>query len=205
MNATSDAGSPARTYRGVPADERKRDRRARLVEAALETIGEEGVTVLNAEGVCARAGLTKRYFYESFADRDALAVAILESLLDEVQAAIGEALAAAGPTPAERITPTVAALVEVLLRDPRRARLYAEAAALDAVHARREVAIVDFTVLLVDDVLQVPRDDARSRVGAHLIVAGTTDIVSRWLRGEIEISREDLVDEIARIGVALVA
>ncbi|KQY59775.1 hypothetical protein ASD11_09565 [Aeromicrobium sp. Root495] len=168
-------------------------------------IGEDGLTVLNAEGVCARAGLTKRYFYESFSDRDALAVHILESLLDEVQTAIAAGLAAAGPTPAERMAPTVEALVEVLLRDPRRARLYAEAAALDAVHARREAAIGEFTVLLLDVVLQVPRDDARSRVDAHIVVAGTTDVVSRWVRGEIDISRDDLVDEIARLGKAIVA
>ena len=203
VNAQTTAGGPTRTYRGVPADERRRERRARLVEAALSTVGDEGLAGLSAEGVCARAGLTKRYFYESFTDRDALAVSILESLLDEVRAAIGEALATAGPTPEERITPTVGALVEVLLREPRRARLYAEAAAVAAVHERRELAIGEFTDLLVDDVLRASRDDARSRLDAHLIVAGTTDVVSRWLRGEVEIARDDLVDELARVGIAV--
>jgi hypothetical protein len=51
-------------------------------------------------------------------------------------------------------------------------------------------------------VLRSDPDDPRSKVAALLIVAGTTEVVSRWLAGELDLDREELVDEITRVGIA---
>lgn len=54
---------------------------------------------MTMRGACARAGLADRYFYESFADREALLVAIAESVRDETIAVILNSGAAPGERP----------------------------------------------------------------------------------------------------------
>ena len=53
-------------FKGVSADDRRSDRRKRLVVAAFEITGSDGAGALGVGRVCLDAGLTKRYFYESF-------------------------------------------------------------------------------------------------------------------------------------------
>src|SRR5258708_27803222 len=76
----------ARRYRGVPADERRQQRRRLLLEACLDLVGRDGTPAVTAESVSAAAKLTKRYFYESFADRDAVLVAALDELFRDIAA-----------------------------------------------------------------------------------------------------------------------
>src|ERR1700752_1144970 len=84
-----------RTYRGASPEQRQAERRERLVEAAIEVFGTTGYRAATIDQVCAQAGLTKRYFYESFTDSEALLLAAYERttgrLHDRVQAAIGRA------------------------------------------------------------------------------------------------------------------
>src|SRR5512139_974724 len=76
-------GESTRTYGGRSAEERRSERRHRLVDAALAIWGEQGWAAVTMRQVCARAGLIDRYFYESFPDRDALLVAVWDQLRDE--------------------------------------------------------------------------------------------------------------------------
>jgi AcrR family transcriptional regulator len=64
-----------RPFRGVSASERQRNRRQRLVDAAFDLAGTHGAASLGVGDVCTAAGLTKRYFYESFGSIDDLGAA----------------------------------------------------------------------------------------------------------------------------------
>src|SRR5947209_17600727 len=87
---------PRAVYGGVEAGERQASRRKRLLEAGLDLLGREGWHAFTVRAVCARAKLGPRYFYESFPDRDALMVAILDQLAQE---GAGRALAAVAAAP----------------------------------------------------------------------------------------------------------
>ena len=65
-------------FKGVSADDRRLDRRNRLVGAAFEIAGTEGAGALGVGRVCLAAGLTKRYFYESFASLAELQSAVVD-------------------------------------------------------------------------------------------------------------------------------
>ena len=65
-------------FKGVSAADRRTDRRHRLVGAAFEIAGSEGAGALGVGRVCLTAGLTKRYFYESFASLDELRSAVVD-------------------------------------------------------------------------------------------------------------------------------
>ena len=60
----------ANLWRGTTADDRAADRRAHLLDVALELVGEKGAGGLTVRELYGRAKLNPRYFYESFTDLD---------------------------------------------------------------------------------------------------------------------------------------
>lgn len=189
----------ARPYRGVSAVERAARRRADLLEAGLGVVGHDGVAGTTVGAVCERARLTKRYFYENFATLDALLVELLDEVFTRLRAAMTESIAAAGDGPERRARAVAGVLVDRLRADPRWARLYTEAPANPALARRREQGFAEFAELLVDGVLGAGRE---RWFAALVVVAGVTHAVAAWLRDEVPLDRDDLVEEIVRIGLA---
>src|SRR2546421_10541252 len=70
----------ARNYAGLSAEERRLARRERLIEGAIRAYGELGYRNTTVKAVCEAAGLTERYFYESFANSEALLVAAFDTV-----------------------------------------------------------------------------------------------------------------------------
>ena len=107
-----------RTYRGASAEERRADRRARLLAGCLDVVGEVGVVGVTVEAVCARAGLTKRYFYEAFGDRDAVLAAVADGVYADLHAATVAALRGAGGDERTRAITAVEVFAETLDANP---------------------------------------------------------------------------------------
>jgi AcrR family transcriptional regulator len=190
-----------RSYRGASAEERRADRRARLVSACLDVVGEVGVVAVTVDAVCARAGLTKRYFYEAFADRDTALAAVADEVYAGWQATMVTALRRVGGDARARARAAVEIFAGSLDADPRVARLYAESPGHPWLLARRDAAVEVFADVVLSEVLRLgPRDRARRRTAAVFVVAGTTHVVARWLDGAVPLERADLVDEITRVG-----
>ena len=83
----------------MSAEERHRNRRTRLIEAATELIGTRGVAAATVTAVCAESGVTSRYFYQHFSDRDALLRAVYQQLYATFQEVIVDAIPDAGEPP----------------------------------------------------------------------------------------------------------
>ncbi len=122
LKAPSAAIRSGRQYRGVSEAERLRERHARLLEAGYRIFGDQGYQHSTVKSVCAAAGLTERYFYESFANRDDLFRAVyeaqIERLRDTVVAAI---MAQQGPEDMTR--EGLRAYFSALQQDPLLARI----------------------------------------------------------------------------------
>ena len=67
-------------YGGVSAADRQAMRRKQLLEAALELIGTRGWSATSVRAVCSQAGLSSRFFYESFDSIDQIAVALFDGV-----------------------------------------------------------------------------------------------------------------------------
>jgi AcrR family transcriptional regulator len=196
-----------RPYRGVSADDRRAQRRARLIEAGLDVLGSEGMASTTMTEVCARAGLTERYFYESFRDRDELLLAVFDSFSEEADAAVFAALDAAPPDLFERCRAAAGALITVLTEDPRKARAYVEAIGSEAVKERRAQAVRAYAAVLARQMrelrgLGAPRYRARLRLATLVLIGGVAEAVTAWLEGDLQLSRDELVNECARLCVA---
>jgi AcrR family transcriptional regulator len=77
-----------RRYSGQSFEDRQADRRERLVRAAAVVAGRVGLEATSVAAICAEAGLTARYFYESFPSREAIFVEAYRSVQDELFARI---------------------------------------------------------------------------------------------------------------------
>ena len=202
MSATT-----TRPYRGISADRRRTERRAKLVEAGLEVIASKGAERATVRDVCLAAGLTERYFYEAFPDRDALPVAVFDHVAGHAAGVIVEAVAAAPHDAHARARAAIAAFVDLVADDPRRARVLLLGSLEDrGLQRRRLQAVSEFARLVRDQasdfygVRGSPPLDAE--LTAHALVGALAQLLGAWLRGEIDVTRERLVDHAAALFVA---
>ncbi len=192
-----------RPYGGVSAEDRVAARRARLLDATLSIVGAHGVAAVTVDLICSEAQLGKRYFYESFADRDSLLLALADDLYADLRAAMEEGLPPSGER-RPRAEAVVRTLLEELARDPRRARLYAESAGHPALAPRRAQAIDEFTVFVCSVVFPPPLLPGETETSKYLVcrllVSGTTDVVVAWLLGQVDATPEEIVQAIVTTG-----
>lgn len=191
------ASSPARTYRGEAAEERQARRCSQLLEAGLELLGTEGSQAATVTAVCERARLTPRYFYESFADRDELLVAIFDGVMDDITR---EVMAAAPANPQETLRAAVTAFVKVVTDDPRKGRAaFFEALGSEALMRRRLEAMRRIADLLADQAhagRRLRKDEARRLQTASLIaVGGLIETMIVWLAGGLDSTADQVIDD----------
>ena len=74
-----------RKYDGLQADMRRKERRKKFLAAGLETFGTTGYTKTSIKQLCQIAGLTERYFYESFKNKEDLLCVVYQQLIDEIK------------------------------------------------------------------------------------------------------------------------
>jgi AcrR family transcriptional regulator len=81
-------------YAGKEASTRQRERKAKLLSAGIKLIGRGGFAATSIDAVCTEAGLTKRYFYESFTNSEELLRETYQAVTQEL---INSILKKAGP------------------------------------------------------------------------------------------------------------
>src|SRR3546814_5159889 len=115
--------SATRTYGGVSAAARTAERRERRVAAAVDLFGRQGYLETGVKDICHAAGVTDRYFYESFHNRAELFAAAFDLAVGELFAAVAGAVTEVSNDPEAQARAAVEAFVRTLADDPGRARL----------------------------------------------------------------------------------
>jgi AcrR family transcriptional regulator len=195
-------------YGGVSAGDRRAARRIRLIAAGLDLLGGEAYAATTVRAVCARAGLTPRYFYESFADLDALLLAVFDETAGEAAGVVLEAVAGAPAQDARaRARAAIGAMVALVAEDPRRARiLFVTALGSEALARRRFEALRMFADLVADHGREFyglkDGDDPLMRTTALTLVGGLAETLLAWLDGTLHSTREQLVEDCSELFVA---
>ncbi|RZL10591.1 MAG: TetR/AcrR family transcriptional regulator [Rubrivivax sp.] len=112
-----------RRYGGASAEERKQQRRERLLDAAFEVFGRKGYKETTLRLICAQARMTDRYFYEHFESLDAIFLQVRQRLATELMERLLQASARPEPDPVLLIRHALTAFFEYVKEDPRRARV----------------------------------------------------------------------------------
>lgn len=198
-----------RPFKGVSAEQRLVQRRADLIEAGFDVVGDGGVNNLTMTAVCERAGLTQRYFYEHFRNRDELIVALFDTVFDEF---FGCAKAAVERAPLDlfaRARATMEVFVDFFASDPRKARVFGEAIMIDAIAAHKAESIRRFAEYAAAQATALSgplteREQKRVMLAVIIIVGGQAEASSQWLNGAIDLPRDEFIDELAELFVTAV-
>ncbi len=186
-------------YKGVSAAERAAERRRRLLDATL-SVWADPATRTTMTAVCAEAGLTERYFYESFTGLDDALTAVLDSVATEIETTSLAAAEAAGSDSAARIRASVGAFVELLLADPRKGRVaIIEAAAVPGLRTRRTELLRHFAHLAAEEAHETHGERRREdELAGLLFIGGMAEVVTAWLDGVLDATPEEVVETASR-------
>lgn len=198
--------SSVRPYRGVQAAERLAARRRRLLAAGLDLLGSDqpDLSELTVRGVCGRAGLSARYFYESFTDKDEFVGGVFDWVVAEL-AATTQAAVAAMPE-REQARAAMANVVRAIVADARIGRLLFSTQLANAVVVRKRAESSALFAMLSGqyavDTLRAPAND-RVKAAAHFAVGGVGQTISAWLAGDVALEPDQLADHLGSLLVEL--
>jgi AcrR family transcriptional regulator len=190
-----------RPYGGVEARERIALRRRRLLDAGLELLGgADDPAELTVRAICGQAGVSARYFYESFTDKDELVAAVFDWVIADIAATTQAAVAAAPPDELARAA--MANIVRTIAGDARVGRLLFSSQLANTVLARKRVESGALMAALAGQqaatTLKVPDND-RVKATAQFVVGGVAQTISAWLAGEVDLQPDELVDQLASV------
>jgi AcrR family transcriptional regulator len=195
---------PKRTYGGVSADDRISGRRAKLLDAGLVLFGTRGFAATGVKDVCRQAGLTDRYFYESFDDSEALFLAVFDRLTDDLFRSVAVAVAEAGGDAERQLRSAITAFVGALAADSRKPRvLFTEAAAAGpSAAAHMRATLRRFAALVAATARQhLPAGTSDEEV--HLIALSLVGLLERVITEREEGALDIPVDRLIERCVAL--
>jgi AcrR family transcriptional regulator len=178
---------PGRRYGGKTAEERRAERRTRLLDAGLELFGTVGYAATTIEMLCAATHLNPRYFYEEFETRESLLAAVYDRHVQAVMGAVAEALESAPPDPRARLDAGLRAFVDGALADERAARInYFEMVGVSrALEDRRRDVLRAYADTIADQVAAVATPDQLGRLDRRLaavaLVGATDGLIIDWL------------------------
>nr|WP_281400930.1 TetR/AcrR family transcriptional regulator [Amycolatopsis umgeniensis] len=179
-----------------------------MLGAALDIWQEQGWAAVTMRGVCARANLTDRYFYENFANRDALLATTWEQVRDETLRMVLDAVAARIESPAlDQLRAAVDVVVHHVREEPARAQiLFGDHAGSAVLEQLRRQTVQETTGLLIELArphLKLDVDELEFRVNVLLGIGGFVEIMLAWRSGLLDADAATLVDHLTGVGTSL--
>jgi AcrR family transcriptional regulator len=205
--ATTNTRAPLRSYGGVSAGDRVAARREKLLDAALELYGTRGFNATGVKDICRQAGLTDRYFYESFRDAAELFIATYERATSELLTSVGEGVAAVAPQPDRQVRAALETFVRALAEDPRKARvLFAETASAGP-EAERHVRaslrrFADLVAATARPHLSPTMPDRLLRMGALSLVGAIERVIIEWQDDQLETTIDEIIEYLVQLFLA---
>lgn len=204
-------GAQNRMYRGVDTEQRRAERRERLLEAALDEFTTRGYHKTKIADLCARAGVSTRNFYEKFPSKEAL---LLELHAHINTAAMKRMLpvldSLADAEPLTRITTLLDAFVTAVTSDPRYPRLnYVEAPGISQAMERqhrdwftRYTDFIEAECNRAADAGLAPKRDYH--LTAIALVGAVTGILREWQAHEPPLPVSEVASEIRAVFLAAI-
>jgi AcrR family transcriptional regulator len=198
-----------RRYAGRGAEERRAERRRRLLDAGLELFGTRGYAATTIEALYTQARLAPRHFYEQFPGREELLRAVYDEGIEAVVAAVAAARTAAPEDVRGRVGRMLSAFAHAMLSDTRRARIaYLEVPGVSRSLERHARGVVRGFAAVVEDEAGAAAalgllPDRDYSLTAMLLVGGTNAILLDWLSDEHRRPIDEIVDELTDAFVAV--
>ncbi len=207
-----DIAQEGRRYRGASNEQRKTERRLKLIEAGIKRFGTIGFHAATVKTICAEAGLTERYFYESFTNAEELFAACYTSIVDTLRGRIFIALEGVDSVDLEpMIRVGLHEVFSLVKENPPAARILL----IEVLTVSREMeklsmkVLYNFVELLKVIAGQAIGVQAAESSGVDLVlmssglVGATIHIAGRWAMDGYQQPLDQVVDNCARMYLAM--
>jgi AcrR family transcriptional regulator len=196
MSATQDA-KPTRRRLSAP------DRRAAILDAALEVFSGRGYHAASIDEIAQEAGISKALIYEHFPSKKDLHASLLERHVSEIFGRLAET--AAGPDPGEvRLRAGVDAFLDWVETHPRAFRLIFrdnfEADVAEVLRRLQQQATFAIAGLMASEPVAAAHDDitdAERRLGVEMFaqqLSGAVQSLAIWWQEHPKVKRAYVVD-----------
>ncbi|WP_059016799.1 TetR/AcrR family transcriptional regulator [Mycobacterium sp. M26] len=183
-------------WSGVPLQDRQTLRRDELIAAGVTLLGDARGPALTVRAVCRTSGLTERYFYESFTDRDDFVRAVYDDVCNRAMAALMTAT-----TPREAVERFVALMVD----DPVRGRVLLLAPEVEPVLIHSGAEWMPRFIRLLQGKLTEIADPVVQNMVATGLIGALTALFTAYLDGRLAASREQFIDYCVELLLSRVA
>ncbi|GAA4235632.1 TetR/AcrR family transcriptional regulator [Actinomadura meridiana] len=198
--------APRRSYGGRSAEERRAERRDRLLTAGLELFGTRGYAATSIERLCATASVSTRNFYEEFSGREELLTALHSTIDERAAQALTTAYTETADADLEtRVRQAVQAFVTAAAGDSRWARIaFVEAigvsAALEHHRLNRRAHWTEALLALARDaVARGEATDRDYRLTALAIIGAADNLVQHCHTQAQDITQDDITKELTTL------
>ena len=204
----SSATRSERSYGGKTATERASERRERLIDATIGVLADGGEARATMTAICAGAGLTERYFYESFTNLDEAMLAAFDHVCNEILGLAERVVEATPGTPEQRVHAVMQTFVDLVVAEPQKGKVAVlQTGAGSALRARRNELIevfADFVAREADELYgEATWPEERARLFGVVYIAGFAELVDAWLNGDVEQTPAELVETASDLFTAL--
>ncbi|MFZ0833707.1 MAG: TetR/AcrR family transcriptional regulator [Mycobacterium sp.] len=172
-------------WSGVPIEDRQARRRDDLVTAGVTLLGGERGPALTVRAVCRAAGLTERYFYESFSERDEFVRAVYDDVCTRAMATLMSATTA---------REAVERFVTLMVDDPVRGRVLLLAPEVEPVLVRSGAEWMPGFIKLLQRQLTTISDPALQNMVATGLIGALTALFTAYLDRRLTATREQFID-----------
>lgn len=172
---------------GLSRDQVARSQRLRLLKAGIAVAGSDGYAAMSVSAVLARASVSRKTFYEQFADREHCFLAACEHVAERGLAGLRDAYAVDAPWP-ERLRAALAWRLDALAGRPAEARvaLVEALAAGPRALALRDRALRELAALLAPGFDAAPRGARIPATMPEAVAGALCELVaSRVRRGRV--------------------
>jgi AcrR family transcriptional regulator len=197
MAATQDS-KPIRRRLSAP------DRRAAILDAALETFSSRGYHAASIDEIAQQAGISKALIYEHFPSKKDLHASLLERHVQDIFERLAQS--AAGPDPGEvRLRAGVDAFLEWVETHPRAFRLLFrdnfEADVAEVLRRLQQQATFAIAGLMASEPIVAQDDltDMQRRLGVEMFaqqLSGAVQSLALWWQEHPKVERPFLVDSV---------
>jgi len=181
---------------GLPRRFIVHNQRERMLLAVAEAVAEQGFVTTTVADIIARARLSRRTFYEHFADKEECYLAAYDTVVEQLLTAVGQAYEQAEGWP-QKVHDGLETFLAYLAAEPAFARMciVEVVAAGPEARSRRDAAMRVFVDFLEPGRAEVARGLVVPELTAEIIVGGIYEIIySRLQRGAADELVEMLPD-----------
>ena len=163
---------------GLPRRFIVHNQRERMLLAVAEAVAEQGYTTTTVADIIARARLSRRTFYEHFADKEECFLAAYDTVVEQLLAAVGQAYEQADGW-AQKVHDGLETFLAYLAAEPAFARMcIVEVVAAGAeARSRRDAAMRVFVEFLEPGREEAPRGIVVPALAADVVVGGIYEII----------------------------